>query len=370
MEETNSCTLAAFCDGTPNIANCSLLDSGFWQCSCELEHNDRVYEIEGAPGLQACAVAIGLCSEDELVLGEETCSAVSNESGTNECALDLACKMPISVSFARGVRADLTRYGTSVCQRAQSDLPFECGCEASGGDGSFINYGVLAESGSAACRPLVDFCMSGREPTFDDSFSCFDTDRVTETGLCTLNQVCATPMRLTDDVSLAKLETRYSNCQENGSLGNDCYCSKVDSSFNFYFGTIPDAETCTLAIANCDRGAEIQVTSDPECEPTSRNAGLDSCEADLACLSYATVNGRQIMGKGRLLVDCRRPESGEPWRCSCASNQDTTIFEFGGADMEAWDVCEAAPARCLERMDVFIGPYGEFVPPPDPLAPE
>ena len=369
QEDTDACYLAAFCDGTPNIANCVRLVSGRWQCSCELQHNDRIYEIDGAPGLQACAVAIGLCSEDTLVLGDETCASTSSESTADYCSLELTCAAPVTVSFARGVQVDLVKYGDSECSREQNNLPFECGCEASGDDVDWAEYGVLAESGADACRPLVDFCMSGREPTFDDSTSCFDWTRITETSSCSLHQVCATPMRLTDDVSLAKLERRYSHCDGRGSSGNDCYCSSNDAIFDFTFGTIPDAQTCTLAIANCDHGAEIEVTGDPECQPTSRTAfGPDSCEADFACEQYATVNGRQIVAQGRLVVACERLESGAPWRCGCASNQDTTIFEFGGADMNAWDVCGTAPEKCLERMDVFVGPYGEFVPPPDPLA--
>jgi hypothetical protein len=28
----------------------------------------------------------------------------------------------------------------------------------------------------------------------------------------------------------------------------------------------------------------------------------------------------------------------------------------------------AAPARCLEHLSIHVGPYGEFVPPVDPLG--
>jgi hypothetical protein len=76
------------------------------------------------------------------------------------------------------------------------------------------------------------------------------------------------------------------------------------------------------------------------------------------------------MGHGRLDVRCARVARGDPWRCSCASGLNTAIFELGAESMDAFDACDAAPAACLEHMSVFIGPYGDFPPPPDPLDPQ
>jgi hypothetical protein len=63
-----------------------------------------------------------------------------------------------------------------------------------------------------------------------------------------------------------------------------------------------------------------------------------------------------------------RVQAGQPWRCSCASDQDTTVFELGAPSSSSFDVCGLAPAACLERMSVYIGPYGDYVSPPDPLG--
>jgi hypothetical protein len=270
------------------------------------------------------------------------------------------------VGFAPGVQASLVRYGEAACSRNEAGLPFYCNCETSD---DYVEYGALAETGENACRPLVDFCMAGSEPAFEGPAECFDTQRSSDSSSCTLSQICATPMRLTDDVRLAELAWRTSIC-DTLSSGSQCNCSALDglSSFDFNVSAVPSANTCTLALANCDEDADIRPIGEPDCHPTSESAGPDWCEANLACPQEATVNGRNIVANGRLLVNCARVQAGQPWRCSCASNQDTTVFELGAPSTSSRDVCGLAPAACLERMSVYVGPYGPFVPPPDPLG--
>lgn len=365
-EDDSSCSLGVFCDGVPNLTNCQRLETGKYQCSCELAHNDRTYELDGAPGIEACAVAAGLCSQDELELGDEACIAVDAASHEHACNLELRCATPIGADFAPGVQAELVRYGSANCSRDAGDRPFACGCVA-GATGA--EYGVLADSGELACRPLVDFCMSGVEPVFDQPTVCFQTDSNEASGVCDLYETCATPMRLTDDVSLARIGPRYASCTASATAGSSCYCSTAAGSFAFDVLDDPVEATCASSILNCNEATSIEAAGETACAPTSQTGGSDFCDADLECLQSASVDGRDIVSRGRLLVYCLRQSAQAPWWCSCASNQDSTIFELGAPGVSSWDACSEAPARCVEEMPVYVGMYGEFVPPPYPLPP-
>jgi hypothetical protein len=362
-EDEESCSIGVFCEGVPNLANCRRLSSDDWQCSCELANNDRTYEIAGAPGLQACAVAAGLCFEDELVLGSEVCTE-GGESNDDACDLDLTCGKPIDIGFAPGVTASLMDYGHGACWRTGTAQPFECTCEHGGVTREF---GILAEDGSLACRPLIEFCRQDIEPIFDEPTVCIERDPSSSAEVCDLHSTCATPMKLTDEVSLAELEPRYANCVATSS-GSRCYCSDQTETFGFDVEAPPSATTCASSIANCAEDVSISPLGDASCHATSQLAGTDFCEADLDCLQPASVDDRAIVARGRLLVHCAQSTVDQSWWCSCASNQDSTIFEYGVTASSAWEVCTQAPAGCLERMPVFLGPYGEFMPPPYPLS--
>ena len=364
VEDDDSCSIGVYCGSVPNLADCQRLDGGKWQCSCELANNDRTYEVDGLSGLPACAVAAGLCFEDELELGEETCRE-SGHKGADSCDLEVACGKPIAVPFAPDVVASLMEYGAAACSRSREGQPFECGCER---DGLVVqDYGVLAPDGALACRPLADFCMSGAEPEFDEPTVCIERDSSVSSGeTCDLYWTCAKPMRLTDDVSLALLEPRGASCRTLSS-GSNCYCSTRTESFQFDVEAGPAAGTCEAAMLNCNEDASIVPFGEVSCQATSQTAGTDFCEADIDCLQSAMVDEREVVARGRLLVHCLQSAESGAWWCSCASNQDSTIFEFGASETIAWDVCSAAPAGCLEHMPVFIGPYGEYMPPPNPL---
>jgi hypothetical protein len=363
-EDSDTCFLGVFCDAVPNLTNCRRLASGNWQCSCELSHSDRVYEIDGAPGLQACAVASGLCAEDELELGAETCTAPLNSSTADSCDVEVSCGRPITVLFAPDVRASLMKYGAATCLRTGSSELFECRCDR--GE-EFEEYGLLADSGTLACRPLADFCMSAAEPTFDQPLTCVDTAASSSDDGCQLEQGCGAPMRLTNEVRLEKVEPRGASCTPSESGGSRCNCSGRDSLFQFDVEADSAPATCASASLNCDEDASIAARGEVSCHPTSQTDYGDACNSDLDCWQPASVDGRNIVARGRLGVYCRREAAEQPWWCSCASNQDSTIFEYGTPSASGTDVCAAAPQRCLEQMPVFIGPYGEYRDPPDPL---
>jgi hypothetical protein len=372
-----ACTHGVYRGDDPNLIDCQRMASGRWKCRCDLENNDRFYEINGAPGLASCAVAAGLCSLDELELGDETCTERSDASDENYCRMELACERPVVVDFAPDVDAWLMEYRAAQCEREGTSHPFECACDQ---DEALRTFGLLADSGEGVCRPLIDFCRTGTEPIFDGENVCLDTDASSSGGICRLSQACVTPMRLTDDVSLAAVVRRAASCDEANSTSTRCYCTKhtetlpndvlVWESFAFDVDAAADAETCASAVLNCNDDAVIELEGDLDCQPTAQNAGEGYCTSDLDCQQAARVDGRAIVGRGRLGVYCRQAAVGEPWFCSCASDDVSAIFELGVPQATGWQACTDAPVACLEHLSVVIGPYGDYMEPPDPLPPE
>lgn len=365
-ETADTCSLAVYCDTASLLTNCRRLESGRWQCQCEPAHKDRVFQMEKAAGLQACALAAQLCAQNELEVGEETCDPTRESIAADSCQIDLDCGKPIALEPGTDARAWLMRFGSASCQPAESGKSFSCGC--SYGDAG-TEYDLLVDSGGPDCRPLVDFCMSGKTPDLDGKKQCLLTNAVSSADGCERSEVCGASMPLNGDVSLAKLEPRYANCVPRAGGGAECYCSSRDSSFDFQLPVAPDDASCESSMLNCNDDAVIKASGAPSCQPTSLTAFGDSCESDLACVQNATVDDRKIVAEGRLMLDCARVAPGMPWWCSCASDQKTARFQLGAPDVSPWQACTQAPAGCLEQLDVHIGPYGELVEPPDPLEP-
>jgi len=365
-ETADTCSLAVYCDTASLLTNCRRLESGRWQCQCEPAHKDRVFQMQGAPGLQACALAAQLCAQNELELGEESCDPIRENIAADSCQIDLDCGKPIALDPPTDARAWLMRFGSASCQPAESGKPFTCGCS----DGeTATDYDLLVDSGAPACRPLVDFCMSGKTPDLEGDKQCLLTNAVASADGCERSEVCGASMPLNGDVSLARLEPRYAKCEPRAGGGAECYCSNRDSTFGFQLAASPDDASCESSMLNCSADAVIEANGAASCQPTSLTAFGDSCESDLTCLQPATVDDREIVAEGRLLLACARVAPGMPWWCSCASDQVTARFQLGAAALSPWQACGQAPAGCLEQMDVHIGLYGEFVQPPDPLEP-
>ena len=162
-ETADTCSLAVYCDTASLLTNCRRLESGRWQCQCEPAHKDRVLQMERVPGLQACALAAQLCAQDELELGDELCDPIRESIAADSCQIDLDCGKPISLARGTDARAWLMRFGSASCEPAESGKSFTCGCTY--GD-TATDYDLLVDSGWPDCRPLVDFCMSGKTPDF------------------------------------------------------------------------------------------------------------------------------------------------------------------------------------------------------------
>jgi hypothetical protein len=364
-ETADTCSLAVLCETASRLTDCRRLDSGRWQCRCQPLNQDRIYQVENAPGLEACAVAANLCSENELVLGDESCDATADTSGQDSCDLELACGSPIELDLAADARAWLMRFGSASCKRTEWNDSFECSCSHGY---MATDYDLFVDSGAPSCRPLLDFCMSHTSTKFDGEEECLPTKAVSSSEGCERSEACAVPMPLNDEVIVAELEARYAGCEPRVGGGSECYCSTSSSTFNFRNAEAPDDSTCESSILNCDPDAVIEATGSASCELTDLYAGnVNGCDADLTCFQDAVVDEREIVAQGRVRVYCARSDQGTNWWCSCASGKQTARFALGVPEADASQACNQAPARCLEDLTVHLGPSDGGVDPPDPL---
>jgi hypothetical protein len=364
MQTADICSLAVDCDTSPSVRTyCHRLDSGRWECQCA--NRDHMYQLENAAGIQACALAAGLCSDEDLELGEESCEHTNESSGQDSCALDVACGSPINLDGATDARAWLMRFGSARCDRAAPATPFDCTCS----NGTLMSrYSGLADSGELVCGPLADFCMSGATPVFDGEEACSPIHSDSGSDGCQRSDACGLQMPLTNDVSLARYEQRYTNCVASAGGGSACSCSGQDWAFQFHVSTAPDDASCEASMRNCDPNAVIERTGPARCEPLAVDAnGDDTCRAMLTCDQDATVDNRSIVAHGSLIVLCRRVEAGMPWLCSCASERKTARLEVGAVGANATEACSQGSAACLEQLGIHVGPAQDLIEPPDPL---
>lgn len=362
-ETADTCTLSAFCDSLPQVTSCQRLESGRWRCGSGPRHTDRLYEIDGVAGLQACAVATGLNSKDDLRLGADGCEPTLEWSGDGSCKTDLVCGRAIDVDFAPGVSARLARYGEVECAQGTSPSGISCYFSFSV---TTSGFDLTTESGSLACRPLLEFCMGATAPDFNGPRSCVVAKATTTADGCERSDLCSNPQP-PPPKGFTRVGGRYASCQKDTGGGASCSCSRGDSNFQFHTALTPSDATCAGVITSCEDTAEIKATGDATCQPVSQTSNRDACEADLSCRQPATVDGREVVADGRLLVKCARQKAGDPWSCSCASDQRTATFSVGAAAGTSAQACRQAPDECLKHIPVRLGPYGSVVSPPDPV---
>ncbi len=360
-EGEKSCFLNTQCTGGgSDLTMCSRLPSGRWECWCQFNNTDRQYEVD-APGANPCAVASRFCGEDTLALGEEECEPVG-DSDDDSCRITLSCGRPIEGEFDPGTAVRLMDVATSECVRL-SDGSFDCDCSHLETNG---RHGVESDSSTTACLTVAEFCRGAPSTPVDGPETCVTNSFSSVYDDCEVVETCTIPVAVIADVPITDIGPRGSYCTPSGPTTSRCYCSELNSWFSFEVETTESS--CETTSSSCRADVDIQPQGEPTCAMTSESANEWGCQADLNCTQPATVDGRAVMADGRLLVSCGRAAFGEPWLCSCASDQEAAIFEYGEPEAEPWDVCLAAPAGCMAHMEVHLGAYGEFVPPVDPLS--
>lgn len=363
MATDDGCTLNAFCDSFPYVTSCQRLDSGRWSCSSDPHHPDRVYEIEGAAGIQSCAIATWLSTEDQLKLGEDTCQPMLESVASDSCTTDMFCGTTVVADFAPNAHVVLPRYGSVECSRVTFPDAISCGFrfnETSRSD----DLGVFSDSPS--CSSLVEFCMKTTAPAFDGPRTCLPAQATSTPDGCQRSELCTLPLPSTETAGFPSIESRYASCEPGAGGVSTCYCSVASSSFMFQVASAPDDAACAATITSCEPTADIQATAAATCQPTSHTESSDACDADLSCTEPATVDGREVVADGRMLVRCGRAQRGWPWSCSCASDQLTATFSLGSPTATPAQACSQAPQECLKHIPVHVGPYGPTVDAPDP----
>jgi len=322
--------------------------------------------LENAAGIQACALAAQLCSDQNLDLGAESCERTSEALDQDRCAVELACAKPITLDATADARAWLMNFGGVRCNRDDLNSPFACTCSK----GALTsNYSLLAAGSELACGPFADFCLSGTTPVFGTDEVCLPGYFDTSSEGCQGFAACGRQMRLTDQVSLAQLADRFASCTSHPGGGSDCSCSDQDSAFLFQLSTPPNDASCESSVSNCNPNAVIKTTAPARCEPLAVDRNGDQCRGALSCVQDATVDDRSIVTQGSLVVVCGRNGPGKPWLCSCASQQETARVELGAGSASANDLqaFTQGAAACRERIGIRIGPSGDPIEPPDPF---
>jgi len=366
MATDDSCMLDAFCDSFPYVTNCERLDSGRWRCGSEPRYPERVYEVEGVTGIQACAVITGLSAKDQLEQGDDSCQTVQESTGSDYCSAELVCGPFVAVDFAPNARVRVARYGFVECAPMTSPAAINCGLRF-GETSTKDDLSVFSDS--FACRSLLEFCMDTTAPGFGGPRSCIVTQATSTPDGCQRSDLCSLPSPSTAAEGFPSIEARYAACQPGAGGGADCYCSAQESLFMFQVASAPDDAACAAGITSCEPTADIEATGDVTCQPASQSATSDACEADLSCTQPATVDGHDVIADGRVLVRCARSQRGRPWSCTCASDQLTAAFSLGSPGATSTQACAQAPEECLKHIPVHLGPYGPVVAAPDPVVP-
>jgi len=364
-ETPDFCRLTVDCDSAPSIPTyCHRLDSKQWECQCA--NQDIMYRLDDAAGIQACALAAGLCSDEHPKLGAESCERANPQSAQNSCSLDVTCTAAIELRVPSDAHAWRERFDSTRCDRDQSDQAFRCSCTVGT---QTQNYRLVAGSGELACAPLADFCLKGEAPVYSNPEVCTSTSSDFAGGPCFGGAECGPHLALTDQVSLADLVTRSSSCDPNPKGGSDCVCGDESSGFQFHVSEAPSAASCETALLNCNPQAVIKTTGPATCTPPPTDDWGDWCEGNLTCSQEATVDDRSVVAQTYLDTLCRRDAPGMPWRCSCASGPKISQIQLGAPGSNGPQACSQASAICLQSPGLFIGPYVDpSLGPPEPVA--
>jgi len=366
-ETPSECSLSFTCGGNADTVHCSRLESGGWECGCKQHHPDRVLELGGAVGIRACEAAVGLCVDDDLQLGDDSCSEVPDFPNDDRCGLDLTCRTSIAAEPLPGVEAALVRSGRATCARLTAtpadggQAPFACRCSSAKGRSEFT---VLVKDASRACRSVLDACLSEKPPVFGTVSTCAP---ITEGGAngCRTLQICGTQSRLSDDVTLVDVSgTRDLSCAAVAEGGSACRCdllrsesessSNFDGGYDFHLAAVPAASTCNPSW--CSPEVEVQPAGPVgACDPTPQQVDANSCAYTFACAQPAAIDGQSVVVDAPLGVLCAKRAADESWWCSCGSGSTTTQFELGNAS-DSEDACQRAPAQCLKKISLHLGP--------------
>jgi hypothetical protein len=358
--------------------------TGPWQCTCEPPNTNRMYVIDGAVGLDACAIGAALCAgaAPTPALDAESCVLWREETGQvggQTCTVESQCQTSVPVDFAPGVRITMPGVGVVDCietawqpQPSSPQSAMRVDCKAAGSLGA-ESYAVVANGVASACRPLVDFYLRSEQPDFDGSKACID--EVHDEDLpdsCHFAERCFDSAPLSNGVSIVKEPptTRGTFCgfDDLGSLS--CGCTFESGAGNgvalsYELGPAMRPATCDLSGCTLEMRAEPTGPGDCRAQLDSAEHDDDSCLSYFSCRQPATLAGREVTIRSQLNARCARGAD-QVFYCGCAAGDQTAAFSVGNLATGV-DACEAVGTACLERLTLPLGPHPTAGPLPDPL---
>jgi hypothetical protein len=381
------CGLDVTCDAVAQSMRCYHTSSGAWQCTCEPPSTHRTYLIDGATGLDACAVGAGLCaaSPPEGGFDLDACSITRDEADVDQvpeseelqtCTIEMQCERPVPVDFAPGVRAVMPGGGTTVCVETlasgRNTQATRVDCESAGSFGTEA-HAVIADSVADACRPVLELYLSANEPEFDGSTSCVgETDDLGSPGSCRLIEKCFDGAPLSNSVSVVKDPSeRVVSCgfDDLDNLGCGCRFDSADGdedTFNYSLGVAPRPAVCDLSDCTLDMRAEPAGAAACQAQEGSlEQEGENGCRGYFPCSQPATLAGADVTIYSQLNARCARGED-DAFYCGCAAGDETAVYRAGNLPASV-DACAAARTECLAYLSLPMGPAASAPPPPDPL---
>lgn len=345
-----ACALSARCDGSFATTTCEQSEAGAWQCDCGFNAVGVLLEIDGAAGVEACAVAMGPCTAAELDTDAESCIDATQPTSPDVCSLTRSCTREIRSPLPQGVEARWLREFGAGCSPFGN--AFECYTD--GVDSAFPSYKVISNDVYAACGPYLDYVLSGEAPVFGTTVECAGTEFEPSASGCSALRRCGPVMELADGVQLGALEVNYGACNEEADGSTGCYCQYGQAQLLFTEEGAPSDELCAEIVATCVEGTEVQALSELQCAETSLLAFDTSCDVYATCEQEVIVNDRPARAEATLAGSCQWAADAGAWLCNCENLAQG--FELTPPDLTAFDACSLLPEACAESLPVFAGP--------------
>jgi hypothetical protein len=343
-----------------------------------------MYLIEGATGLDVCAIGAGLCAGavadpgfvrgDCVITRDETGVEVQPGVGNFEtCTAELECQRPMVVDFAPGVRITLPGGGRTHC--VESSFPDRISeqarvdCETTGSFGT-QSHAVIANSVAEACRPVLEFYLSSVEPAFDGAKSCVVEDGSGFPGYCLLTETCFDSAPISNAVNLVRDPSeRAANCSfdDLGNLWCGCRFESAagqTATFSYDLGVTTPPATCALSDCTLEMKAEATGPGVCQVQLDSLVYDDDSCKDYFFCTQPATLAGEEISISSQLSVRCARGED-DAFYCGCAAGDETATYRAGEAASSV-DACAKTRTDCLTHLTLPLAPASTQLA-PDPL---
>jgi hypothetical protein len=375
------CALDVSCDAVARSMSCYHTNSGAWQCTCEPPNSNKTYVIEGATGLDACAVGAGLCAgsapDPGFVLGGcvTTREELGSDLGEPSCTLELQCERPVAVDFAPGVRVTMPGAATTQCVEIYSSSwtseQRRVDCTTMGSLGA-RSHAVVADSVAGACRPVLELYLSSREPEFDGSETCVaEADDSQLPDSCMVTETCFDSAAISDGVSLVRDPSqRAAFCGFDDLDDLSCGCRFESAggqtdSFSYYLGAATRPAPCDVSRCTLEMRAEPTGPGACQVPQVSNEYDEDSCKDYFSCSQPATLAGKDVTIYSQLNVRCARADD-DAFYCGCAAGDETATYRAGEVASSV-AACASARTDCLTHMALPLGPAWNAAPAPDPL---